>query len=525
MKRNHFTLTAAVSTFLIGGVLLAGCTTAVETPAVTSSVTAEVSEASANLNLGPVATEVLAANANSTTTNDDEWTLDGAVSIALDGSTATADGDGVSVSGSTITITAAGTYIFSGQLDGQVVVDTDDEDVVALVLDGVEIANSTSAAIAVVNAEDVVVSLSGNNTLSSTGDDADLNAALFSDADLTISGDGSLTVSSSINDGITSHDDLVILSGDITVTAGDDGLRGKDSLTIEGGTVTVDAGGDALKSDNEEDETRGYVYIAGGTVALTAADDGVQAETDIVIAGGSTTLAGEDDGLKSEVNIVISGGGTAVTNSYEGIESYYITIEGGVLAVNASDDGINATSGTSTTTDVGGIVEADDGAMVAITGGETTVNSAGDGIDSNGSMLVTGGTTTVFGSAEDREGALDANGTIVVESGTVLAVGMTFMATSPESSSAQGWLSASLEQAYSAGQTVQVLDSSGTVIAEFTSIKSFQSVVLSDAAITNGDTYMVTVDGETAGTVTAGVAAAGSEGAGGGAPGGGAPRP
>ncbi|MGJ8721779.1 MAG: carbohydrate-binding domain-containing protein, partial [Salinibacterium amurskyense] len=231
MKRNHFTLTAAVSTFVIGGVLLAGCSTAVETPAVTSSVTAEISEANVDLNLGPVATEVLAANANSTTTNDDEWTLDGAVSIALDGSTATADGDGVSVSGSTITITAAGTYVLSGQLDGQVVVDTDDEAVVALVLDGVEISNSTSAAIAVANAEDVVVSLSGTNTLSSTGDDADYNAALFSDADLTISGDGSLTVSSSVNDGITSHDDLVILSGDITVTAGDDGLRGKDSLT------------------------------------------------------------------------------------------------------------------------------------------------------------------------------------------------------------------------------------------------------------------------------------------------------
>ncbi|MBH0022524.1 carbohydrate-binding domain-containing protein [Salinibacterium sp. SWN248] len=522
MKRNHFTLTAAVSTFLIGGVLLAGCSTAVETPAVTSSVTAEISDASVELSLGPVATEVLAANANSTTTNDDEWTLDGAVSIALDGSTATADGDGVSVSGSTITITAAGTYVLSGQFDGQVVVDTDDEDVVALVLDSAEISSSTSAAIAVANAEDVVVSLSGTNSLSSTGDDADYNATLFSDADLTISGDGSLTVSSAVNDGITSHDDLVILSGDITVTAGDDGLRGKDSLTIEGGTVTVDAGGDALKSDNDEDETRGYVYIAGGTVALTAADDGVQAETDIVIAGGSTTLAAEDDGLKSEVNIVISGGGTAVTDSYEGIESYYITIEGGVLAVNASDDGINATSGTSTTTDIGGIVEADDGAMVSITGGETTVNSAGDGIDSNGSMLVTGGMTTVFGSSEDREGALDANGTIVVDGGTVLAVGMTFMATAPETSSSQGWVSASLEQAYGADQTVQVLDSSGTVVAEFTSIKSFQSVVLSDAAITNGDTYTITVDGDSAGTVTAGVAAAGSESGGGG---GGAPRP
>ena len=130
----------------------------------------------------------------------------------------------------------------------------------------------------------------------------------------------------------------------------------------------------------------------------------------------------------------------------------------------------------------------------------------------------------MFGSPEDREGALDTNGSLVVDSGTVLAVGTTFMATAPDASSAQGWLSATLDQAYGAGLAVQVLDEGGTVISEFTSIKSFQSVVISDAAVVEGSTYTITVDGAAAGTVTAGVAAAGSEGAGGGAPGG-QPRP
>lgn len=515
MKTKKYLLTATSSSLLIGGLLLAGCastaaTTDTSSPVVTTETTADTSGST----MGVVAAEVLAANANSTTVNSDEWSMDGAVAISLDGTTASADGEGVTVANSTVTISAAGTYVISGQFDGQIVVDTDDEEVVALVLDGVDITNSTGAAIAIRNAEDVAVSLAGSSTLTSTGEDEEANAALFSDADLTISGDGSLTVNS-VSDGITSHDDLVILSGNIAVTAGDDGLRGKDSLVIEGGTITVDAAGDALKSDQEEDETRGYIHISGGTLNLTAGDDGMQAQTDLVITGGETALVAEDDGLKSEVNLVVSGGATAVNGSYEGVESYYITVEGGTLGVEATDDGINATSGTSTTTDIGGVVEEDDGAMFAVTGGEITVSAEGDGVDTNGSALVTGGTLTAFGSSGDREGALDANGSIVVDGGTVLAVGTTGMAVFPDDSSAQGWFSAALDQTYGAGEDVQVLDESGSVIAEFTSVKTFQSVVLSDAGLEDAATYSITVGGQSAGTVVEGVASASQEGMGG----------
>ncbi|MDJ0349971.1 carbohydrate-binding domain-containing protein [Cryobacterium sp. PH29-G1] len=511
MKNRKYTLAAATSTLIIGGLLLAGCSS----PAAdTATTTATTSSSISSFTTGAVATEVLAANANSTTVNDDEWTTDGAVTITLSGTTASADGDGVALTGSTVTISAAGTYVVTGQFDGQVVVDTDQEGVVALILYGAEISSSTSAAIAVLNAEDVAVSLSGTNVLTSTGDDDEANAALFSDADMTISGDGSLTVNSSLNDGITSQDDLMVLSGNISVTAGDDGLRGKDSLTIAGGSVTVDAGGDALKSDDETDDTRGFILISGGTLDLVAGDDGMQAQTDLVITGGETMLTATDDGLKSEVNLVVAGGTTAVESSYEGVESYYITIEGGALDVHASDDGINATSGTSTTTDVGGIEEADDGAWVTVSGGETTVEAEGDGIDSNGSALFTGGTVTVFGSSSDREGALDTNGSLVVDGGTVLAVGTTGMAVSPDASSAQGWFSAALDQTYGAGESVQVLDDSGALIMEFSSAKTFQSVVLSDASLVAGSTYTVTVGDQTAGTVVEGVAAAGGMGGG-----------
>lgn len=100
------------------------------------------------------------------------------------------------------------------------------------------------------------------------------NAALFSTADLTVGGTGSLWVTAPSLDGITAKDGLVINSGAITVTAADDGIRGKDHLVVAGGTITVTAGGDGLKSDQDAEADQGYSDIAGGNIGVTAAGDG-----------------------------------------------------------------------------------------------------------------------------------------------------------------------------------------------------------------------------------------------------------
>ena len=68
--------------------------------------------------------------------------------ITLSGDNASSNSDTVQVSGSTVTITDAGTYILSGSLeDGMIIVNAEDTDKVQLVLKEVQITNSTSAAI------------------------------------------------------------------------------------------------------------------------------------------------------------------------------------------------------------------------------------------------------------------------------------------------------------------------------------------------------------------------------------------
>jgi len=509
-------IAAGISVVGIAGLILAGCastptTTSTPSAAPTASTTIEVSTTSS------LAERVLAENENATVVREDEWSESDAVDVTLSGSGAST-ADGVSVSGGTVTITAAGVYRLSGTLNGQLVVDAPEDALVVLILDGVTISSTTSAAIAVLAADDVAVHLAAGstNSLSDTSSyaaDADVNAALFSEEDLTISGTGSLTVTGNGNDGITSEDDLAIIGGTITVVAADDALRGKDSLTIEDGVLDLTAtAGHALKSDNEEDATRGYVVIEGGTLDAVAGKDGINAITDVVITGGDLTFSVQDDGIHAEAILAIDGSTLTIAESYEGLEAFHIEIASGEIDVTASDDGLNASGGDATVNEM-----ADGGQQLVITGGDLTVRAGGDGLDSNGSVTISGGTTIVFGPTNAGNGALDANGSFTISGGTLVALGSAGMAESPDADSPQGWVAATVSG--SAGSTVQVLDGSGTVLVEVVSEKPFETVVASAPGMTSGTAYTVSVDGS-ATSVTSGQAIAGGFG-GGGMPGGG----
>lgn len=339
------------------------------------------------------------------------WDDSAAIAITLDGQTITSDSASVSINGSTATITAAGSYKISGSLaDGQIIVNTKDEEVVRLILNGVEIHNATTSPIYVEKAKEAVLVLAdgteniivdATSYVYASADVTEPSAAIFSNADLTILGGGSLTVNGNFKDGITSEDGLIITSGTIQVIAADDGIRGKDYIIIKDGNITVNAQGDGIKSDNEEDATRGYISVEAGTLNITSGGDAIAAQTDviildgtftvssgggsnaridettsakgikaaanvnidngtftiesaddtihangnIVINGGTYSITSGDDGLHADTTIEINGGDIQVADSYEGIESAIITINSGNISVKASDDGINIAAG------------------------------------------------------------------------------------------------------------------------------------------------------------------------------------
>lgn len=300
----------------------------------------------------------------------------------------------VSLSDETLTITDAGTYVLSGEGTGGVVVNSQGN--VRLMLNGVTLSSNDSAAIYVENAETTVIQLASgtNNTVTdaATRTNQDIDGAIFSSDDLVISGEGQLTVNAQFADGISSSDDLKIVSGTIAITSEDDGIRGKDSVYIMGGTITVDAKGDGIKSTNDVDESKGFLYIKDGTV----------------------TVSSGDDALKGEQRVVIDGGTITVDESVEGIESANITINGGTVDIYASDDGINAASDIS------------DDLYIKITGGSVKVEveqGDTDGLDSNGDIIISGGTVDVTQRSSAPATSFDYTGSAQFTGGTIIING------------------------------------------------------------------------------------------------------
>lgn len=232
--------------------------------------------------------------------------------ISMKGSTAECSNGSVEISGSMVRITAEGTYILSGTLKGMIVVDVDKTEKVQLVLDGASVESGTSAAVYILQADKVFLTLAPDsvNTLKNGGtftaiDDNNIDAVIFSKEDLTLNGQGSLTIESPAGHGIVSKDDLVVTSGAYNITAASHGLSGKDSVRIAGGTFDVIAGKDGIHAENADDKALGFVYILSGTFQFTAEGDGLSAGSNLQVDGGSFTL--------------VTGGGSAmVTQSAEG---------------------------------------------------------------------------------------------------------------------------------------------------------------------------------------------------------------
>ena len=306
------------------------------------------------------------------------------------------------------------------------------------------------------------------------------------------------------------------------------GLKAGALLTVSGGAINIDAVDDALHSNGE-------VRITGGTLALATGDDGVHADDRLTMSAGTLCISA----------------------SYEGMEANQILISGGEIDLTADDDGINANGGQSMMMGRGfggrggfggslngqrgglegrgmpdeqsgpdgqsmpwergvpdgqgqpdmsdgpgmpGEAQAEDTSeplpTLRITGGTLHINAEGDGLDSNGDLIVEGGTIVVDGPSRGGNGALDSGsesgGTCIVNGGTVLAIGDSSMAESFGGASGQCSFICNFSGAIEAGARICVADSEGNVLFEHTAAKRFSSVVFSCAELKIGESCVLT---------------------------------
>lgn len=346
-----------------------------------------------------------------------------------------------------ITITESGTYNLTGTIsDGLIKVNTDGN--VKLVLDSVNIKNSSGPAIYIANASDVIIELKEGTTSTLedgqkySGYDADVIGTIFSHDDITFQGTGILNVTSKNADAIVGKDDLKIISGTYNIVSLDDGIRGKDSVYIKDGNFTINSDGDAIKSTNDTDTEKGYILIENGTYNITSTLDSIQAQTKLSIKNGNFVIKTGDGssntstskgwgswgktssssasakGLKALDNIVIENGKFSFDTSDDAIHANNcVGIKNATINISSGDDGIHADKVLIIDSGEINITKSYEGiesAKITINGAYIDITSSDDGIN------VAGGKDS---SAQNRPGANNYNSNttnvLTINAGTI----------------------------------------------------------------------------------------------------------
>ena len=100
-------------------------------------------------------------------------------------------------------------------------------------------------------------------------------------------------------------------------------------------------------------ETGCEMIIKNGKFKLNTADDAFHSDGNLSIINGNFEIYSKDDGFHSDFNLTIGekntkiGPNINIYTCYEGIEAQFIDIYYGNIYLNASDDGINAAGGNS----------------------------------------------------------------------------------------------------------------------------------------------------------------------------------
>lgn len=255
-----------------------------------------------------------------------------ATQITLADQTATVTGQGASFSDQTLTITQTGTYVLTGSGKNiKLVVEAADTDQVHLVFQNLTL-EGEGTLLQINKAQEVVISLAEGSqnalTESQASDDEEVKATIHSQVPLTLNGTGNLTLTALTKNALEVEDDLKVLGGTYTVKAANHGFKAEGALAIEAATLTIEAGKDGLHAEHDETTERANISLNPTQLSIAATEDGVDAGNELTIKGGTIT----------------------VSQSEEGLEARVIRQLGGDVTIKSSDDGVNASAGSSSKT-------------------------------------------------------------------------------------------------------------------------------------------------------------------------------
>lgn len=318
---------------------------------------------------------------------------------------------------------------------------------------------------------------------------------------------------------------IYIAGGTFTIDTEDDAVHASGSTIVDGGTFKIETGDDAFHSDVDTVINKGTIEIAscyegleghrvvinGGKITITASDDGINA-ADPNASTETTDIPSMKKERTNETNKSTDNNTENSSNvDNESKESNNPTDKNQQL----SSDFTNMESVQKPPSDLpdmddeeakkmfkggqghGEGIANDAKAYIKITGGTISVSADGDGIDSNGSLMIAGGTIYVDGSTGNGDSALDYDGNGIITGGTFIALGSSGMAQSFGDASTQYSFMEVLNENQKAGTKIVLEDVDKKEILSYTAKKDYNCIVISSKDLTKDSTYTLTAGTET----------------------------
>ena len=251
----------------------------------------------------------------------------------------------------------------------------------------------------------------------------------------------------------------------------------------------TNAGARVVIADGSENDIAGS-YVARIYKSYTLSEDG-QSVAD------SKKLHKYDGAFYSKMSMTVSGGpeGTGLVNitaENEGLDTeMHLTVDGGNINIVSGNDGINCNEdGVSVITLNGGDIH------ITVDGG----TGEGDGIDSNGWLVINGGSLTAQACSFSGDAGIDAENAIQLNGGQVIASGNML---DPVTAGDQCCALFTFSRRQSGGTRYVLTGPDGAELMSFSADNDFTYLLMTGPALLEGEGYSLYA-GEQQLTVTAG---------------------
>lgn len=224
----------------------------------------------------------------------------------------------------------------------------------------------------------------------------------------------------------------------------------------------------------------------------------VQADNEDLQDGDPYYFYKASGAISSDIDLYFEGEGflSVTSKNKEGIETKgNLTFSGGTgdYEIYAQDDCLNTTTASSSGTNVRNDLTIDVHSLLASVSEDA---DEGDAIDSNGKLIINGGTIYAFAHPTSQDAGLDSGNGTYINGGTIIATGN--MVDAISSDSEQNYLFASFQK-ITEDTLIVIKDQNDEIITAFKTGRSIQNILYSSSDL-DYDSYKIytggTIDGD-----------------------------